>query len=867
MLIVGCKSVSFLVKLMGIIPSSIEEEVRSSYLSYAMSVIVSRAIPDMRDGLKPVHRRILYSMYESGCFHNSSYRKSAKIVGEVMGKYHPHGDSAIYDALVRMAQDFSLRVPLIDGQGNFGSIDGDPPAAMRYTESRLSEASHYLLMNIDEEVVSFADNYDASAREPEVLPASYPNVLINGVNGVAVGMATNIPPHNLGEVVSAVQFCLRNGSISADEVCNIIRGPDFPTGGIILNGSVSRKAAELGLGTFVVRAKTHFEDLPSGRKAIIVDELPYQVNKARMIEHIAQLVTTKKLEGISDLRDESDREGIRAVIELKKGANQELILNKLFKMSSMQMSFSMNTVVLKGNMPLNASIVDIIEEFVNFRKTITIRRTEYKLGKARAKIHTLIGLAIALVNIDKVISIIKLSSDSKEATASLIREPWIVESGCILETTLLNLQDNELVDGRCHITEAQAKAIIDMKLYRLTSLEKGKLEAEIQLLIGEIESYMLILSSGDKLIQTIYDDLEEVKSKFSTPRKTEITDSAYKMDDEDFISKEDVMVIVTCDGYIKRVPLASYKSQARGGKGRTGQSLRGEDVVSDLFVANTHDEILLFSDHGRVYKKKVYEVPSGEHTGRGRFLKNIVSLDEDELVSSILPVPKSLDLSSKNVVFVTKQGKARRNLLSDFEYVPSGGKIAIKLSEDDSLVGVKTCDNEDLVFLSSKNGKALCFVLGSLRLFKGRNSSGIIGMRLNEGDSIVGVSIIKSKGVEDVHILSITENGFGKRSTVSEYPVISRGGKGVINIDVSKRNGCVVSSFAVAEHDHVVLMTNKGKVIRTPVRSIRITGRSAKGVVLLKTSKDESVASVAKVEGGGLIEDIAYEELADQEEH
>ncbi len=880
----------------------IENEVSSSYLSYAMSVIVSRAIPDLRDGLKPVHRRILFAMFELNCYHNSNYSKSAKIVGEVMGRYHPHGDSAIYDSLVRMAQDFSLFIPLIDGQGNFGSMDGDPPAAMRYTESRLSLFAHCLLNDINEETVDFVPNYDKSAEEPTILPAEFPNILVNGTSGVAVGMATNVATHNLTEILELCQIFLRKSSenISIEDIMKVVKAPDFPTGSYILNSPGIKTAFETGRGSIIMRAKTHIEELDYGKKAIIVDEIPYQVNKAKMIENIAGLINDKRISGIVDLRDESDRKGIRVVIELRRDAIPDVILNQLFKLSQLQTTFSVNMVLLRNGEPALMSLKDIIADFLIFRKQVVVRRTTYRLNKAASKAHLLLGLNIAIANIDEIVKIIKASKNKEDATNALLSKEWTFDGSSLIKelAELVGGNDYVIVDNCCKFSLQQAKAILDMRLHNLTTLEKNKLEAEIRVLIDDIKRYNEILSSKEVLIDLIYNEFEAIKNKFPSPRKSEILSVVdIDSDMDDLIQREDMVIIMTYDGYIKRTPLQLYKQQKRGGKGRSGQKLKETDIIIKIFVTNTHNNVFFFSKFGKVYKSKVYNLPIGDHTSRGRSMLNLFDLEEGDSITSVMPIPDTDDLKDLNIIFATKNGKIRRNSINDFEYIPKNGKIAIKLDDSDKLIDVKACKDSANILISTRFGKIIRFEVDKVRVFKSRTSEGVIGKKLTNNDEVVSFSVLNEgkieeeaknnylnyfndSGVEELRqsfmnnkdqlplpkenlpcplehitsaiqsekfILAVTENGFGKISSSYDYRITNRGGLGIINIITSKRNGNVVASFSVDRKDQLIIITSKGRVIRVSINNIRVTRRNTQGVMLFRINKNEKIASVAKV--------------------
>ncbi len=918
-----------------IVAVSIEKELEDSYLSYAMSVIVSRAIPDVRDGLKPVHRRILYAMHKAGYDYGKPYRKAARVVGDVMGRYHPHGDAAIYDSLVRMAQDFSLLLPLVDGQGNFGSIDGDPPASMRYTEVRFKKATHFLLNDIDEDTVNFRPNYDGNETEPVVLPAEFPNLLVNGAGGVAVGMSTNMPSHNLGEVIDTCLLYIDNPEVTLDDILSVMPGPDFPTGGVILGKSAIRSAFATGRGIITIQGKTHIEDLPQERQAIIIDEVPYQVNKAKLVEKIAELAREKKIEDITDIRDESDKSGIRVAIELKKNASTEFILNQILGLTPLRSSFGINMLVLNNNRPLLMSMKEIIAAFVEFRKEVLIRRTEFRLKKTREKAHVYIGLYIAVLNIDEIISIIRGAKDPAEACKQLLEKRWNTSAEIKAIIELIADSASILQDGIYYqLTDIQAKAILDMKLQRLTGLEKEKLEHELKLMLDLIKEHVSFLSSKEKLMETIKLNLEEIKAKFAEPRKTTIEESGVDCDAEDLIPQEDMVITVTMNGYIKRVKLSHYRTQKRGGKGKVGQAVKEEDVTTKLFVVNTHTSVLFFSNIGRVYKLKVYRLPLAEPTARGRSLVNIFPLSEGETITNIMPLPQENEGKDLNIIFATAFGNIRRNSLSDFEYVQSNGKIAILLSEGDKLISVKVCKEDEHILISTKAGKSIRFPANNVRQFKSRASDGVRAIKLQrKDDSVISMSvlngcaetpnvedsdvesdesydsgvennitvlehakrivndieitseirdmylkvpvvkrieaakntdttnstekIINNSGLEketfmkmamnEQFILSITENGFGKRTSAYEYRITKRGGVGITNILTTTRNGNVVASFPVEPTDNIMLITDKGKLIRTEVNEIRIAGRSTQGVILFKTERGEKVVSVAKV--------------------
>tara|TARA_R110000824_G_scaffold7508_16_gene33692 strand:+ start:10608 stop:13256 length:2649 start_codon:yes stop_codon:yes gene_type:complete len=856
---------------------------RKSYLDYAMSVIVSRALPDARDGLKPVHRRIIYAMYENGYTSDKAFRKSARVVGDVMGRYHPHGDSAIYDAMVRLAQDFSMSLKLVEGQGNFGSMDGDKAAAMRYTEARLQKAAESLIDDIDKETVDFVNNYDDSEREPSVLPARYPNLLVNGAGGIAVGMATNIPPHNLGEVVDGALALLEKPEMSVEELVDYIPGPDFPTGGTILGRSGSISGLTTGRGSVIMRAKVDIEEIRKDRQALIVTEIPYQVNKARLVEQIADLVRAKKVEGIGDLRDESDRHGVRVVIEIKRDAMPEVVLNQLFRFTSLQTSFGVNMLALNRGKPELLNVKELLEAFLDFREEVISRRTKFLLGKARERAHVLIGLAIAVANIDEVIKLIRAAPDPATARAELMGKDWPASS---VEALIRLVDDPEYTindDGSYRLSEAQARAILDLRLQRLTALGQNEIGDELKDLGAKILDYLDILSSRPRLIGIIRDELLEMKEKYAVPRRTQIEESEFEHDIEDLIQREDMVLTVSHKGYIKRVPLSTYKPQRRGGKGRAGMQTRDEDFVTQVFVVNTHTPVLFFSSFGRVYKLKVYRLPVGSPQSLGKAIINLLPLEEGEVIYTLMPLPEEEESWSElEVMFSTAKGNVRRNQLSDFSNVKANGKIAMKLDDDDQLIGVKICTEASDVLLVAKGGKCIRFRATDVRLFKGRDSSGVRGMKLAKGDSVIGMSILNhvevdtetrdaylktrrsvddngsvteyAEGItpelyeglnkQEEVLLAITENGYGKRTNAYEYRVTNRGGQGIINIETSNRNGDVVATFPITDDEQIMLVTNGGKLIRTPVTDIRIAGRNTQGVTLFKTAKDEQVVSV-----------------------
>ncbi|HEY1722311.1 MAG TPA: DNA gyrase subunit A [Magnetospirillaceae bacterium] len=858
-------------------PVTIEDEMRRSYLDYAMSVIVARALPDARDGLKPVHRRILFSMKESGYDHTKPPRKSARIVGDVMGKYHPHGDAAIYDAMVRMAQDFSMRLPLVEGQGNFGSMDGDPPAAMRYTEARLARAASALLDDIDKATVDFQANYDDTTEEPVVLPARIPNLLVNGAGGIAVGMATNIPPHNLGEVIDGCCAFIDNPAIDALALNEIILGPDFPTGGIILGRSGIRAGFATGRGSIPIRARCEIEEIRKDRMAIIVTEVPYQVNKARMLEHIAELVRDKRIEGISDLRDESDRQGLRVVIEIKRDAMPDVVLNQLYKFTQLQTSFGVNMLALDGGSPQLMNLRDLIAAFVNFREEVITRRTIFELKQARDRGHILVGLAIAVANIDPVIALIRAAPDANTAREQLIARDW--PSDTILPLiALLDEPGQGIKEGMYRLSEIQAKAILELRLQRLTGLEREKIQQELTEIGESIKEYLHILSSRERLYEILRGELVEMKEQFATPRRTTIEDAEFESDIEDLIAREDMVVTVTNTGYIKRVPLSEYRTQRRGGKGRSGMNVKEEDFVTQVFVANTHTPIVFFSSKGIAYRLKTYKLPLGNPQARGKAMVNLLPLDQNEAISTVMPMPEDeATWGELHVMFATASGYARRNLLSDFTDIRANGKIAMKFegeSADDRLIGVQICNPSDDVLLATRNGKCIRFQIAddTVRVFKGRDSLGVRGIKLEDGDRVIGMSILRHaefdmdlrdlylRGGEGLgpevkaemaaaeeHILTVSENGYGKRTSAYEYRVTGRGGSGIYNMDITEKTGLVVASFPVKATDQLMLVTNAGKMIRIAIDGVRIAGRQTQGVTLLRTDEGENVVSVARL--------------------
>ncbi|MFS4583308.1 DNA gyrase subunit A [Phaeobacter sp. C3_T13_0] len=871
---------------------SIESEMRTSYLDYAMSVIVSRAIPDLRDGLKPVHRRILYAMHEVGNSHDKPYRKSARPVGDVMGKYHPHGDSAIYDALVRMAQDFSMSLPLLDGQGNFGSMDGDNAAAMRYTEVRMDKPAASLLADIEKDTVDFQDNYDGKDREPTVLPARFPNMLVNGAGGIAVGMATNIPPHNLGEVIDATLALIEEPDLTSEQLIDYVPGPDFPTGAVMLGRSGARKAYLEGRGSVVIRAKTRVEEIRKDRYAIVVDEIPYQVNKAAMIEKIAEQVRDKKIEGVSHVQDESDRNGVRVVVELKRDATAEVVLNQLYRFSPMQTSFGCNMLALNGGRPEQLTLRRFLTSFLDFREDVIARRTAYDLRKARERSHVLCGLAVAVSNVDEVVATIRSSADAAEARHKLMTRRWPAEDIApyirLIDDPTHTMND----DGTYNLSEIQARAILELRLQRLTQIGVKEVTDELEELAGKIKEYLEILSSRERILGIISDELRDVRDNFAVPRRTEIVDWSGDMDDEDLIEREDMVVTITSGGYIKRTPLADFRAQKRGGKGLSGMQTKEEDVVTNLFVANTHTQLLFFTTDGMVYKLKTWRLPQGGRTSKGKAIVNILPIPTGVSIAAIMPVDVPDDeWENLQVVFATSGGDVRRNRLSDFTNVRRNGKIAMKLPEDGSvkLVNARICSEDDDVMLFTDSGRAIRFRTTDVRVFNSRESTGVRGIRLNSEDHVVSMSVIRNfeatpeeraaylkmrravAGITDDGegdeeeivagaisqdryaemsaaenlILTITSGGSGKLSSSHDYPVRGRGGMGVTAMDKAMRGGAIVASFPVDLDDQIMLATSKGQSIRVPIAGISFRSRSAGGVRVFNTAKGEEVVSVA----------------------
>jgi DNA gyrase subunit A len=813
-------------------------------------VIVSRALPDVRDGLKPVHRRILYAMIEGGYDWSKAYKKSARVVGDVMGNYHPHGDTAIYDAMVRMAQDFSMRLMLVDGQGNFGSVDGDPPAAMRYTESRLAKSSENLLRDIDKDTVDFIPNYDESQSEPSVLPAEFPNMLVNGASGIAVGMATNIPPHNPGEVIRSCKALIDNPDLSLEELMEIIPGPDFPTSALIMGRSGIREAFRTGRGSVIMRSRAEIVQMGKNaeREMIIITEIPFQVNKALVLERLGELVRDKTIEGISDLRDESDRNGMRMVIEIKRDFQADVVLNQLWRHTRLQTSFPVNMLALDNGRPKQMGLIEILKAFIEFRFEIVVRRTKFLLNKSRNRAHILAGLMVAITSIDEIIELIKSSPDPDSARKLLCSKSWPAKE---VERFIVLIDDPNhlIIDDHYSFSEIQAKAILELRLQRLTGMERSKLEKETNELSELINEYLIILSDKIKLTDLIQSELSDVLTRLDDPRRTEINDSAVDQDDEDLIQKEDMVVTVSHRGYIKRVSLSTYRAQRRGGKGRAGMKMRDEDTVTSLFVINTHTPILFFTSSGMVYQLKCYKLPESAPQALGKPMINLLPINQDEKIHTIMPMPEDED-SWKNlqIIFATINGNTRRNQLSDFTNIRQNGKIAMKLNENDELVSVITCGATDNILLATKLGKAIRFDVNDVRVFVGRDSSGVRGIRLKPNDFVVSMSLIPK--LENRYILSVTENGFGKRTSIEDYRMTNRGGQGVANIECSTRNGPVVSSYVVSEDDQIMLVTNSGKLIRIRVNggegnTIRVAGRNTQGVRLFDVDEGEKVVSVA----------------------
>jgi DNA gyrase subunit A len=886
---------------------TIEQEMRKSYLDYAMSVIVSRALPDVRDGLKPVHRRIFYAMQEGGYHSDKPYKKSARIVGDVMGKYHPHGDLAIYDALVRMAQDFSLRLPLIDGQGNFGSMDGDPPAAMRYTEARLGKSAEAMLDDIDKDTVDFGPNYDDSTIEPLVLPARYPNLLVNGAGGIAVGMATNIPPHNLGEVVDACLALIENPDLTNDDLIQIIPGPDFPTGATILGRMGIRSAYYTGNGSVTMRARASVETIREKREAIIIHDVPYQVNKGKLLERLGEVAREKIVEGISGVHDESNREGVRIVVELKRDAQGEVVLNQLYKFTSLQTNFPCNMLALNHGRPQTLLLRDFLVAFIKFREEVITRRTAFLLGRARDRAHILAGLAVAVANIDEMIALIRAAKDPAEAREQMLAKRWPARDIVPLIELIDDPEYTVDAGGTYQMSEEQAKAILDLRLHRLTGLERDKIGDELRTITDEIAEYLAILASKIKLFDVMRAELQEIRQKFATPRKTEIIDSEFEEDIEALIPREDMVVTITHGGYIKRVPLVTYRAQRRGGKGRAGMATKDEDFVSDLFIASTHTPILCFTSRGIVHKLKVWQLPLGNPQSRGKALVNMMKLEPGENISVILRMPEDDAVIDRlDIMFATSSGGVRRNRLVDFKNIRSSGLIAMKLEEPgEKLVDVKICAPDEDILIATRRGKAIRFMVEDIRVFAGRTSTGVRGIKLAKGDEVISMSVLKHvdvtaderaaylkmaaklRGADDADVvgsddageggdeatrdiqlsperfaelqsreqflLTVSSKGFGKRSSAYEYRITGRGGSGIVNMGLSAKNGDVVATFPVTAAHQIMLVSDGGQLIRTGVDGVRITGRSAQGVTLFRVAGDEKVISVAwlmEEEGG-----------------
>ena len=869
----------------------IVDEMKTSYLSYAMSVIISRALPDARDGLKPVHRRIIYAMYKGGYDWSKQFRKSARVVGDVIGKYHPHGDQAVYDALVRLAQDFSMSVKLLDGQGNFGSMDGDRAAAMRYTETRLAKISEFLVADIEKNTIDYQNNYDDTELEPTVLPAQFPNLLVNGAGGIAVGMATNIPPHNLGEIIDGTLAYIDKNDISIDELIKLIPGPDFPTGGLIIGKDAIKTGYKTGRGSIKIRGEIDTEEEKKDKTLIVIKSVPFQTNKSLLIEKIALLVREKKIEGISDIRDESNKEGVRIVIELKRGVSSEVIINQLYKYSPIESSFGFNTLAILNGKPELLNLKQFIKVFVDFREKVLIKRTLFDLKKAKDRVHILIGLFIAIENIDEIILIIRKSKNPNEAKTTLQNKQWSFKKSKI-NKDVLDVSDLSNKD-QYHLSDYQVKAILELRLQKLTGIGHEEINQEISDLYKLIVQYKKILNDRNALLTQIKDELKDIKAKFATPRKTKIINQIGSFDIEDVVQKEDVIITITNKGYIKRSPLSSVKVQKRGGKGKTGITTRDEDFVNQIFTANTHTPILFFTSKGIVYKLKAWKIPEGSNQSKGKALNSILALKEGHVITSIMPLPSDESLwANMKIIFATSNGKVRKNSLLDFESIQTTGKIAIKLEDNDSIAGIKILDDDDDFLLSSKHGKSLRVQSKKLRIFKGRSSKGIKGMSLKKDDKIISLSILKSvkitseeaksyikvsrleKDAEETpddeldntkivklskkqldefknkeqYILTITENGYGKRSSAYEYRVSGRGGQGIINIIASERNGNVASTFTINHEDQIMLITDKGQMIRCNVKDIRITGRNTQGVRIFNLSENEKVVSAARIE-------------------
>ena len=842
-------------------PISIHDEMSSSYLSYAMSVIVSRALPDVRDGLKPVHRRILFAMHKGGYDWSKQFRKSARVVGDVIGKYHPHGDQSVYDALVRMVQEFSMSLPLISGQGNFGSVDGDPPAAMRYTEIRLGKVSQFLVDDIDKDTVSFKSNYDETEKEPTVLPAQYPNLLVNGAGGIAVGMATSIPPHNLGEIINGTLALIDDKDIKIKELMKYIPGPDFPTGGVIIGKDIIKQGYNTGRGSFKIRGEISIENIKNGRERLVITSIPYQVNKSMLNENIARLVREKKIEGIRDIRDESNREGIRVAIDLRSGVEPETIKRQLYKNTSIESSFGFNTLAIVDSKPKNCNLKDFLENFLKFREDVVLKKTKFDLDKAEARAHILLGLSVSVENLDKVIKIIRSAKTPDDAKKILLSTKWKINKSL----RLINLIENKKGKNLYSFSDPQVTAILELRLQKLTALGINEIEIEIKKLADLILGFKKIINSKKELLRVISSELNNIKEKFAVPRRTKIIDAVLNYDIEETIQKESVIITVTLKGYIKRGALSNLKQQKRGGKGKSGIITRDEDSVVQTLSVNTHTSLLFFSTEGLVYKIKAWKIPEGSTISKGRSLFNILPLKNHQSISSIMPFPEDQsEWKNLQIVFATSQGKVRKNNLDDFSSINIAGKIAMKLDSNDKIIGVKICKVDQDIILGTKKGKCIRFESKKLRTFKGRSSKGIKGLTLADKDSIVSLSIIdhdfqKKKNklnkddkseikAKEKFILSITENGFGKRTSHYDFRVTNRGGKGIIGIVNSIRNGDISSSFPVNEGDDIMISTNKGRVIRTSVKEIRVAGRNTQGVRIIKLSGDEKVVSAIKID-------------------
>ena len=840
-------------------PILVSDEMSSSYLSYAMSVIVSRALPDVRDGLKPVHRRIIYAMYKSGYDWSKPFRKSARIVGDVIGKYHPHGDQSVYDALVRLVQDFSMSLPLIEGQGNFGSIDGDPPAAMRYTETKLGKIAQFLTEDLEKNTVDYRNNYDETEKEPVVLPSQYPNLLVNGAGGIAVGMATSIPPHNLGEIINATIALINNKDITISQLMKHVPGPDFPTGGTIIGTEIIKQGYNKGRGSFKIRGQIDEEEIKNGKSILIIKSIPYQVNKSVLVERIAELARDKKIEGISDIRDESNREGIRVVIELRRGVEGETVRRQLYKLTSVESSFGFNTLAIVNNKPKIFNLKEFILEFVKFREETFTKKTKFDLKKAEERAHILIGLATAVENIDEAIKIIKNSKNTELAKKSLLSKKWKIKKSI----KLINLIEKKKSPSNYLLSEEQVESILELKLQKLTAFGIGEIETEVNKLSEMIIKYNKILNSKKELYKLIIEELSEIKAKFAIPRRSKITDAELNYSIEETIQKESVVINITNQGYIKRSPLESLKAQKRGGSGKKGIVTREEDFVIQIFTANTHTPVIFFSSQGLAYKIKAWKIPEGTASSKGKSLFSILPLKNHQSISSIMPLPEDENEWKKLlVIFVTANGNVRKNSLEDFSNINANGKIAMKLEANDKIVGVKICKDDQDIMLSTKKGKCIRFMSKKLRLFKGRSSKGIRGIQLSDDDKVISLSILDNPKIDNKtikknekiknglnkFILAVTENGYGKRSSFLDYRVTNRGGKGIIGIINSPRNGNVSSSLVVEESDEIILSTDKGSVMRCAVKEIRVAGRNTQGVRIKKLAGEEKVVSVIKIE-------------------